>query len=176
MKRVLIGLVILLFLHAALGQKIQVKYDKTADFSKYKTYSWVEGMPARNPLINQMITEAVDQQLATRGLRKAEANGDLQVMFAAAVDLDLQVPGVTWSNASAPQMTMASIGPPMNVRKGMLVVDLMDKKTERYLWRATSRQTLAVSRSGDMAKDAQRVEKLVKKTVAKMFNKYPATK
>jgi hypothetical protein len=176
MKRSIIGLVLLLFASPVFGQKVDVKFDKTVDFSKYKTYSWDEGLPARNPIINQMITDAVDRQLFTRGLTKTDAGGDLQIMFMAALNLDLQITGLNWNNASNPQGSLATIGPPMNITKGTLVLDITDRKTEKYLWRAIAKETLTQSPSGDMAKDAQRVEKLVKSAVSKMFSKYPATK
>jgi Domain of unknown function (DUF4136) len=176
MKRLIIGLVFLLSAYPALGQKVEIKVDKNTDFSKYKTYFWVKGMPARNPIINKMITDTVDQQLSARGLTMTDAGGDLQVMFAAAVDLDLQETGVTWSNVSNPMGTLASIGPPMNITKGTLVVDLTDRQTERYVWRGIAKATLSRPPSGDIVKDAQSVEKLVKKSVAKMFDKYPVNK
>lgn len=176
MRRAIIGLAFLLFACPAFGQKVDVNFDKSVDFSQYKTYFWVKGMPARNPIINQMITDAVDQQLSARGLTKTDAGGDIQIMFMAAADLDLQITGLTWSNASNPMGALTQVGPPMNVRKGTLVVDITDRKTERYVWRAVAKETLTRAPSGDMAKDAQSVEKLVKKAVEKMFSKYPATK
>ena len=176
MRRAIIALAFLLFASSAFGQKIDVKLDKTVDFSQYKTYTWAEGMRAKNPLVNQLIVDSIEQQLAAKGLTKAEANGDIQVLFAAAMDLDLQMTGLTWGNASNPMGAYAAIGPPMTVPKGMLVVDMMDKKTERYIWRATARETLPQAPTADITKDAQRVEKLVKKVVAKMFSKYPVKK
>jgi hypothetical protein len=164
---------LLLFAWSAYGQKVEVKFDKSADFSKYKTYFWVKGMPAKNPIINQMITDAVEQQLSAKGLAKTDAGGDLQIMFAAATDIDLQIPGVTWSSVSNPMATYAQIGPPMNIHTGTLVVDISDAKTERYLWRGIARQTLTQGPTGNITKDAQSVDKLVKKATAKMFNKYP---
>ena len=176
MRRAIIALAFLLFGYPVLGQKVDVKYDKTVDFSKYKTYTWAEGVRAKNPIVDQQITQLIEQQLAARGLTKATADGDIQLLYVAAIDLDLQMTGLTWSNASNPMGSFATIGPPMDVRRGMLVVDMMDKKTERYLWRATAKETLTHAPSGDMAKDAQRVEKLVKKAVEKMFKKYPVSK
>jgi hypothetical protein len=176
MKRVIIGLVFLLFAAPVFGQKVDVKFDKNVNFSQYKTYFWDKGMPARNPIINQMIIDAVDQQLTARGLTKTESGGDLQIMFMAALGLDLQITGLTWSNASNPQGSLAQIGPPMNVVNGTLVIDITDRKTERYILRGIAKQTLSRSPSGDMAKDAQSVEKVVKNAVNKIFSKYPATK
>jgi hypothetical protein len=176
MKRVIIALAFLILASPLFGQKVDVKFDKNVDFSQYKTYFWDKGMPARNPLINQMITEAVDQQLSARGLTKTDAGGDLQVMFMAAVDLDLQLTGIEWSNVSNPMGSLTRVGPPMNISKGTLVVDMTDRKTERYVWRAIAKQTLPRAPSADMAKDAKSVEKLVKNAVNKMFSKYPAAK
>jgi Domain of unknown function (DUF4136) len=176
MKRAIIGLAFLVFACSALGQKVNVKLDKTIDFSKYKTYTWAVGIPAKNPIVNQLITQSIEQQLAAKGLTRAETGGDIQVMFAAATDLDIQVTGLTWSNASNPNGSFATIGPPMNVRKGVLVVDIMDKKTERYIWRAIAKETLSHAPSGDMDRDAQRVEKLVKRAVEKIFSKYPVSR
>jgi hypothetical protein len=176
MRRVIIGLVFLLFAQPAWGQKVDVKFDKSVDFSKYKTYTWAKGMPARNPIVNQMIIDSIEQQLAARGLTKTEADGELQVIFVAAMDLDLQIQGLTWSNVSNPMGSLTNVGPPMNVRKGMLVVDLMDKKAERYIWRGTAKETLTQGPTADIVGDAKRVEKVVKKAVEKMFNKYPVKK
>lgn len=173
MKRAIIGLGFLLFAFPVFGQKVDVKLDKAVDFSQYKTYFWVKGMPARNPIINQMIIDAVDQQMAARGLTKTEAGGDLQVMYAAAVDLDLQLTGISWSNVTYASGALYRMPPPMNVSKGTLVVDLTDRKTERYIWRAVAKKTLSHSPTADMAGDAKSVEKLVKKSIEKMFKKYP---
>lgn len=176
MKRAIISLVFLLFALPAFGQKVDVKLDKTVDFSQYKTYTWVEGMPAKNPIVNQLIIDSIEQQLAARGLTKAEAGGDIQLLYVAAIDLDLQLAGIRWSNTTYPSGAIYRMPPPMNVRKGMLVVDMKDHKTERYIWRATAKETLTHAPSNDIAGDAKRVEKLVKRAVEKMFNKYPVHK
>ena len=31
------------------GSKIHVDYDKSSDFSRFKTYAWVRGTPVNNP-------------------------------------------------------------------------------------------------------------------------------
>ena len=175
MKRAIICLVFLLFAYPALGS-VKVKFDKTVDFSKYKTYTWADGSPAKNPIVHQLIIDSIEEQLAARGLTKVEAGGDLQLLYAAATDIDLQITGINWSNVAVASGAIYRPPPPMNVRKGMLVVDLMDKKTERYIWRATATETLPRAPSIDMAADAKRVENLVKKVVDQMFSKYPVKK
>ncbi|HEX5703584.1 MAG TPA: DUF4136 domain-containing protein [Pyrinomonadaceae bacterium] len=176
MRRAIICLVFLLFAYPVWGQSVKVQLDKAVDFSQYKTYFWVKGMPARNPLIDQMIIDAVDQQMAARGLTKVEAGGDLQVMYAAAVDLDLQLSGISFSRVTYATGAVYRPPPPMNVNKGTLVVDLKDHKTERYVWRAIAKKTLSHGPTGDAAADAKSVESVVKKSVEKMFSKYPVKK
>lgn len=176
MKRAIVCLAFLLFAFPVFGQKVDVKFDKTVDFSQYKTYFWVKGMPARNPIIDQMIIDAVDQQMAARGLTKTEAGGDLQVMYAAAVDLDLQLSGISFSRVTYATGAVYRMPPPMNVNKGTLVVDLKDRKTERYVWRAIAKKTLSHGATGDTSGDAKSVEKVVKTSVEKMFKKYPVKK
>lgn len=176
MRRTILCLAFLLFAFPALGQSVKVKFDKAVDFSQYKTYTWAEGMPAKNPLVNQLIIDSIDQQMAARGLTKAETGGDVQLLYVAATGADMQIAGVMWSRKSYATGAVYRPPPPMDVPKGMLVLDMKDKKTERYIWRATATQTLPHAPSGDMVADAKSAESLVKKVVHKMFSKYPIKK
>ena len=64
----------------------------------------------------------------------------------------------------------------MNVTKGTLLVDLIDRKKDISIFRGVARETLNRSVSADLAADAKSVDKLIKKAVSKMFKKYPAQK
>ena len=59
MKKLLTaGTLTLLMLTAAVqAQKVKVNYDKKADFSRYKTYSWDVGMPAIQPEVDKYIQD-----------------------------------------------------------------------------------------------------------------------
>lgn len=175
MSNTIIALGLLLLAHPALGQKIKVDYDKTTNFSKFKTYTWVPGIPARNPLVSQMITESVDRELVSRGLTRKEAGGDIEILFTAATEFDLQVPSGNYGNAAvlSVQTGIATRGQAYDVRKGTVLVDMLETSTKNIIWRGSAQETLTQSPTGDMAKDAQKVEKLVKRAVEKMFRKYP---
>ena len=77
MKHLLLLLTLLVFTTPAAAQKIKFDYDKSADFSKFKTFSWTRGAPPHNPLINQMIIDGVEQSLTAKGLTKVNDGGDL---------------------------------------------------------------------------------------------------
>src|SRR5437660_12047068 len=69
-----------LFVAAAWAQKIETGYDKSADFSQYKTYAWIpRATPATNPILATIIDHDIDYELNEKGLRKVEGNADLLV-------------------------------------------------------------------------------------------------
>ncbi len=175
MSRFLVLLAVLLLTTSTYGQKVSVQSDKSADFSKFKTYSWSKDIRARNPIIAQQIKDAVEQELASRGFTKVEGEGDLRVVFAAAIDFDLQVAYGNYGNAAGSplQTGIISAGQTWDVTKGMLVVDVIEASSNNSLWRAVAKDTLSGGPSNDMLKDAKKVEKTVKKAVAKMFKKFP---
>jgi hypothetical protein len=91
--RLILGLLAVILIASssvARAQKVTVDYDKTVNFSNYNTYAWSEGA-ARNPIVKQMILDAIDSELTAKGLRKVDGNPDLQITFLAATDYSLQV-------------------------------------------------------------------------------------
>ena len=62
---------ILLVSLAAQGQKIHVnKYDPTADFSKFKTYSWAPHGQVAHPMLAADIIGTIEDELTQKGLTK----------------------------------------------------------------------------------------------------------
>ena len=159
---------------AAYAQKVSVDYDKSANFSSYKTFAWAEGQGARNPIVNQMIITAVERELTARGLSKTAENPDVRIAFLAAVGMDLEVTKPGWANPINYGGVVAA-GPRWNVTTGTLLIDLLDAKLNRSVWRGTIKEVLSQAPSADAAADARRVEKTVTKGIAKMFKKYPVS-
>src|SRR4051812_2130916 len=67
--RLLVALVLMLTSAVAYAQKVSVDSDPAAPFATYKSYAWVEGTPAPNPLNEDRLHAGVDARLAARGLR-----------------------------------------------------------------------------------------------------------
>src|SRR5262245_48719258 len=61
------------------GQKVRFDYDHSADFFKYKTYSWIKQPVTKDPFVAQRIVQAVDMQLTAKGLKRVDSNGDLGI-------------------------------------------------------------------------------------------------
>jgi hypothetical protein len=163
----------------AYAQKTSAGYDKSANFSSYKTFMFSETNGARNPFVNEMIMTAVVRELTARGLTRVDANPDLRVSYLAAAGFDLQVASVSFGVAVNP--VYSGVVPhgsaSWDVTRGTLVIDLRDNKTDRIVFRGTAKDVLQRAPSADPAADAKIVSKPINKGIAKIFKKYPrATK
>ena len=159
---------------AANAQKVHVGANPAIDVSKYKTYAWSNGSLGANPVVNQIIIAAVDEQLAAKGLRKVETDPELTISALVWTESDMHVSNPSWS----PSLNSISTGVVVGtsswpVTKGTLVVDIADAKTTSGVWRGTASDTMKHPPSGNKAKDAKNVEKPIRKAVEKMFKQFP---
>src|SRR3954462_3022982 len=82
---------ILLGCGVASAQDVRYNFDKSADFSKYKTYKLVPMKDAPRPdsLREKQVIEAIDAGLAMKGLTKTEADSaDLYVGYQIGIDTE----------------------------------------------------------------------------------------
>lgn len=157
------------------AQKTSAAYDQTANFSNYKTFMFSSTTGARNPFVNQMIIEALERELTSRGLTRVDANPDLRVSYVAASGMNLQVGSVNFGYTVNPVYSgMVPAGSAMwDVTTGTLLIDLFDNKTDRIVFRGTAKDVLQRAPSSDAAADAKLVSKPINKGIAKIFKKYP---
>ena len=178
MKRLLLLLTLFIFTTPVAAQKIKIEFDKSADFSKFKTYSWTRGAPPTNPLINQIIIDGVEQSLAAKGLTKVNNGGDLLISVAVAIQYDIQVAQQSRGNTGSDLQTgiPTGAGQPFDIRKGSLVIDMENPASKNIVWHGLATDTLRYEPSTDMQKDAKKVEGRLRKVIDKMMNKYPPSK
>jgi hypothetical protein len=164
-----------LFGSVAQAQKTSAGFDETANFASYKTFAFDKD-GARNPFVNAIIVQAVERELIARGLTKVETNPDLRVVYLAAAGFDLQVQNVPFYHVVNPAYSglVGSATQTMwDVTTGTLVIDLLDVKAEKTVFRGTVRDVLQRAPSADLEADAKLVSKPINKGVAKIFKKYP---
>jgi Domain of unknown function (DUF4136) len=155
------------------AQKVKVTSAAGADFSRYKTYSWDQGMMA-NPLIRQTVIAAVDNALAAKGLQKVEKDPDLIMSALASTESNLTVTNPSWTptlNSIATGIPTSNVGWP--VTKGTLMILISDARTKNEVWQGTATHTLEQGPTGDRVRDAKKVEQPINKAVQKMFKKFP---
>ena len=153
-----------------LASTVTYDYDRTANFTKFRTYSWTRGNPVKDELNHQRIMGAIDAQLAMRGFTRAGTgqNPDVLVAYHAAFDQSVQVSvvGGGWGPYGLGGGRMGSARAD-RITVGSLVVDMVDASVNRIVWRGTASQDL------DPRASAEKKDKNVSKAVEKMFKNYP---
>ncbi len=176
MKKLLLIPVLFAFI-ACSSVKVGFDYDKTADFSKYKTYTLSEEtmkMPI-NQLNRDRLISAVETQMAAKGFTKSD-NAD--------IILDLRIKGEEVQTATATTTGGYGAGygygrwgygggfstTQVNYDKyveGTLFVTMIDKATEKIVWQGTGTKTLEENAS------AEKREQNINYAVTQIFTKYP---
>jgi uncharacterized protein DUF4136 len=160
----------------AAAQDIRYNFSRGTDFSKYKTYKWVQIPNAQYPnsIIDEQIKRAIDTQLASKGLTLSEENPDLYVTYQVAINQEKQwnaysTGGSYWGwggwGGWGGMQTTTTTSTTINI--GTLNCDIYDVATKKQIWRGEASKTLG---SG---KDPKKVEKNINKAMAKLFKKYP---
>ena len=75
------------------AQDVRYNFDSKADFTKFKTYKWVDikGTDKPNPLVQKQITDTIDAELAKKGLTKTDSDtADLLIGYQTAVGTEKQ--------------------------------------------------------------------------------------
>lgn len=183
MKRIF-GLTTALMLVAAVAsaQDVSYNFDQQADFSKYKTYRWVQVKDAEqiDPLTAQQLTGAIDKQLALKGLTKVEGDAaDLAVAYQVAVSKEKQMQtmdsgmyGAGWG----PRYYGGYYGGGMSTTTtstifvGSVAFDMYDAGSKNLVWRSIA------SKQIDTKASPEKREKNLNKGAAKMLKNYPPKK
>ena len=164
----------------AVAAKIKSDFDKTVDFSSYKTYAWGKNLEPQRPGANVVLKGAVDYELQAIGLQEQDfEHADLVVRYQVAGDSDMNfgtlvdptyamIGGVPWPGTTVwtPGFAMSSSG--RYIRKGGVVIDIFDRRQHKLIWTATATGALS-----DKPKNA--IDE-INDIVTKMFGSYPAKK
>lgn len=156
LHRVAILVLPVLLAGTASAQKVRIEYDRDVDFSRYKTYDWKEHPFLKNhpesrqfTVGAQLVQSDTNQILMRRGFTPVDLEPDLYItqfitarlgkethtMPAAGVYPDMYMwPGswYSWSGAwfSAWDTFVE------NYLEGILLLDVVDARTNKLLWRA----------------------------------------
>jgi hypothetical protein len=148
----------------AMAQDIHFDYDRSANFSAYRTYQWVEAPgTSSNQLMDQNIRRAVDAQLAGKGLRRVESGGDLQASYKVAISQEKEFNGMSYG----PRWNGGGRVSTSTVDIGKIAIELTDPAKNQLVWRGDAGKTL------DIKKDPEKNYKNLEKAMAKLFKNYP---
>jgi Domain of unknown function (DUF4136) len=93
MKTLRIIVPVLLLATAGLAQDVRYNYAAGQDFSKFKTYKWVQlkGADQLDQLTDQQLKSAIDAELAKKGLTKTDSDkADLYIGYQVSLSQEKQ--------------------------------------------------------------------------------------
>jgi Domain of unknown function (DUF4136) len=183
MKRSLMLLVALLssFTTAALAQDVRYNFDSSEDFSKFKTYKWVDlkGADHANELTEKQIKQSIDSQLAAKGLQKTDADtADLYIGIQTAVGTEKQFTsyntgwgyGPGWGGGWYGGGMTTTTGSTSTIYVGTLDLDMYDSAKKSLVWRGVASKTI------DPKAKPEKQQKNIDKAVKKLLKNYPPAK
>src|SRR6516225_269264 len=156
MKRLALLAVAALFASVtpAVAQDVRYDFDKDKDFSKFKTYKWVEIKGAQLPdeLTQKAITSAIEAELARKGLTKTDSdNADLYLGYQTAIGQEKEFTsyntgwgygpgwGGGWYGGGGMSTTYGSTS---TVYVGHLNLSMYDSASKQLVWRGSASKTI----------------------------------
>jgi hypothetical protein len=175
MKRFLLALGGVALLAAGCSSlSISSDYDKAADFTAYRTFTWKDTGELKDSLWSKRIEGVFSDTLAAKGLKKVDSGGDLWVAAHPRLSKETQINtyntgwgyGYGWYGGGMATTTVTEI--PV----GTLIIDLVDAKKKELVWRGVASDTL----NTDPSRSAEDREKRLRDVAERMFANYPPKK
>jgi hypothetical protein len=140
------------------AQSVSTDVAPGANFSSYRTYTWVSTLPPAglNPVMYQRIIADFDAALANKGYQKADsADLSLAITVGEQQKTDVESWGRLGLQTSVYQYT-----------QGQLSLDVFDTKTKRALWHGQVSKTFNPDKPDPTAVD---------KSITKLMKGFPAS-
>jgi Domain of unknown function (DUF4136) len=167
---VVVGLLLALVAgNVARSQDVTTNAMPGVDFSKYHSYKWVviEGAEQPNQIVDAQIKQAIDAQLATKGLTKVDGDkADLYVGYQVSIAKQQQWNaygmggGLRWGGGMATATSST-------INIGTLVLDMYDPTTKQLVWTGRATKTL------DPNNSQEKKQKNLDNAMKKLLNKFP---
>ena len=156
--------------HAA-AQDVTYNFDRDTDFSKFKSYKWVDikSVQQVDYLTAREIAFVIDAELAKKGLLKTDSDyADLYIGYQTA--LSRQTPWMAyhdgWGYGPGWGGGLATLSE-ASIHAGQLDLDMYATKEKKLVWRG------AVSNAVEIKLNLDRSEKKIQKSVEKLLKNYP---
>ncbi|MDW5288921.1 DUF4136 domain-containing protein [Formosa sp. PL04] len=177
-----------LFVTTATIAQVKSDFDKSVDFSKYKTYS-IEGWEkdsdkAINSFDKERITTAIESEFSSRGITLVATGGDAAITLYIVIDNKSSTTAYTSFNGGLGYgggwgwgyrgMAMGGMGmggtatttySQDDYQQGTFVVDMYDATSKKLLWQGVITSVVK--------ENPKKREKSIPKKISKMFADYP---
>ena len=170
-----IKFILLALLLVSCGTVVNYDYEKSTDFSKYKTYDYFDDMETGlSQLDNKRIMRSIDAKLATMGLTRSD-NPDfyIDIQSQDVMNRNNSSVGVGAGGGGRGGFGGVSVGIPLggNHNTRQIVIDFVDKaQNEKLFWQAVSESTYKPNAS------PEKREETFARLIEKIFSGYPPKK
>ena len=174
MKTIKLLPLFLLFVFASCSSvRVYSDYDKTANFSQYKTYAYQKNGIDKaeiSDLDKKRILKAIDQQMALKGFTKSETPDLLVNIFTKEreqVDVNQFSAGwgYGWGFGWNPFFFGGNNTSINQYTEGVLFIDLIDASKKELIWQGEGQGTLT--------KNPNKKDAMINEFVAKILEQYP---
>ncbi|MBD8511469.1 DUF4136 domain-containing protein [Photobacterium sp. CAU 1568] len=163
-----------LILLSGCSAKVSTDYNANVDFSQYKTFQFAE--PGKSSIVSldkARLEDTIKRELRYKGLQpvlEAEPKADITVHPYIREMTDFDSYGTSVGFGVGYGYSSIAYSAPVRFREytyGKLIVELIDNKTNKVIWRSISRRQLTES----MTPTAR--DNFIQEQVSEMFTQYP---
>lgn len=167
----LLPLLVFFIASSCCSVRVNTDYDKTANFSAYKTYAFYKTGIDKveiSDLDKKRILRSIDEAMAAKGFTKSE-NADLWININTKAEKNVNVNqfytgyGYGWGMGWSPYW-----GANYSVNTstdGILTIDLIDAKKKELIWQGVG--------EGYLTQDVDKKDEVIKNFVVKILEQYP---
>jgi Domain of unknown function (DUF4136) len=146
--------------------KVTYDYDRAFDFSKVKTYQWIELKDSKvNSLTDAKLKQAINDELSKKGFTRVDSNPSLYIAYQVGLQKEEQINTMTtggwgwgpWYGGGMGTMTATT----STINIGTLVIDMVNPADKKLVFRSQGTDTL--NPSSDPDKNYKKIQKAVEK-------------
>ncbi|MFQ5995668.1 MAG: DUF4136 domain-containing protein [Acidiferrobacterales bacterium] len=182
-NRIVLALVIVALTMCSARVQVKSEHDPEANFTDLKTYSWLPGTRKggavvgviRNEFAHATVRSAVETQFARKGYElKFSGTPDFYVRYYAALRSRLVVQtSYAPAGTGRDTLTATAVSPPQRhvaeFNEGTLVLDVVNPKTNKLMWRGTAKTKINVDASD------RKQESRINKAARRLLERFPPT-
>ncbi len=127
--------------------KTTTDWDREADFSGYRTFALLDDNPINNPEIHEAFVRVIEVAMQEKGFTPADSDPDLLVSVYGKSDATVRLD--MWNYAYDPWWGPYAAIAPRDVDVGTVVLDIVDARRKRLVYRAIATDSLPARPRGD---------------------------
>lgn len=149
--------------------------ERGLDISRYHTYNWghADALPFSDPRLEKdssfqdHLRGAVEKAMAVRGFAWSTSEGpDLLVHYHASITERMDVDRMDVQRGYCGENGCDV--PTLHYEAGTLVIDVIDARTNRLIWRGWAQRAV-----GDMLSDEDTMARRINEAITRMFDEFP---